>query len=349
MKHNGGNEPGLAVESKHPAISDELRRRIFRDGIAGRLPSIRALADEFSVNKTTVCKALESLAEEGLVRSEQGRGYFVSRRKTRSVILLVYGDATESNGFYQQIAGKLVDGLTKRHLRYEICYTNHDTGGRAFPAPDEISKDRNKTVMTVGVQNRRHILSLMDAGFPVVAFDYVPADPSITAVAIDGVTSGAEATRYLLASGAREVAYIGVRRGKLPEIDSLTLELGYRLAMEEEGLRPRSAFATRNNLRCAGEALDSLLAGGPVPGAIFSANTQLTQFICEACEARGKRVPAALNILSFGGCYNGMPGMEIDLDKYCRAALDLVKQRVTAKEFTPRQVLVRAKLVEATR
>lgn len=43
-----------------------------------RLPSIRELARELSVNPTTVVKAYTELAHEGVLELEQGRGAFVS-------------------------------------------------------------------------------------------------------------------------------------------------------------------------------------------------------------------------------------------------------------------------------
>lgn len=49
------------------------------DADGGRLPTERALTERFGVNRHTVRRALATLAESGLVRSEQGRGVFVNR------------------------------------------------------------------------------------------------------------------------------------------------------------------------------------------------------------------------------------------------------------------------------
>ncbi len=342
-------ETSAGVESKHPAISDELRRRICRDGLSGKLPSVRTLAAEFRVNKTTANKALESLAKEGLVRSEQGRGYFVVRRKTPTVVLLVYDSDIDGDDFYSLLARNIVDRLTRKHVRHEVCCMGVSTGSRDFPVPESISKDRNKVVLTVGIQNRRYLRSLMEAGFGVVAFDYVPTDPAITAVGIDGVTSGAEATRYLIESGARDIVYIGHHRGEVRELDSMAIELGYRLVMEEEGLQPRSDFATRCNQRDGREAFGRLLENGPFPDAVFSSNTDVTRGVREYCEEKGIRVPQDLKMLGFGRAYQDLPSMEIGVERYCRAAVDLVVQRLAAGDFEPRQVLVRPQLVKLTK
>ena len=45
------------------------------------LPSVRALAAELVVNHNTVAKAYAQLVRDGLLESQQGRGYFVAQRR----------------------------------------------------------------------------------------------------------------------------------------------------------------------------------------------------------------------------------------------------------------------------
>jgi len=47
-------------------------------GPGGRLPSERQLAEQLGAGRTTIRLILMKLATEGLVRSEHGRGYFVT-------------------------------------------------------------------------------------------------------------------------------------------------------------------------------------------------------------------------------------------------------------------------------
>ena len=48
-------------------------------GPGGRLPSERQLAGQLEAGRTTIRLILMKLATEGKVRSEHGRGYFVTR------------------------------------------------------------------------------------------------------------------------------------------------------------------------------------------------------------------------------------------------------------------------------
>jgi GntR family transcriptional regulator len=47
------------------------------------LPSIRPLSEELRVNRNTVAKAYTQLESEGIIESQQGRGCFVKRGRTR--------------------------------------------------------------------------------------------------------------------------------------------------------------------------------------------------------------------------------------------------------------------------
>lgn len=78
------------------ALWRQIAERVERDIVAGkrqpgeRLPTEHQMAEEFGVNRHTVRRAVAAMAEQGLVRIEQGRGTFVQesvldyRVKTRT-------------------------------------------------------------------------------------------------------------------------------------------------------------------------------------------------------------------------------------------------------------------------
>ena len=45
------------------------------------LPSVRGLAAELVINHNTVAKAYSQLVLDGVIESQQGRGYFVAKRR----------------------------------------------------------------------------------------------------------------------------------------------------------------------------------------------------------------------------------------------------------------------------
>ena len=63
-------------------IAERLRTEISLDvwKTHDRLPSEAELADRFGVNRHTVRRAVASLAVEGILRANQGRGTFVAQK-----------------------------------------------------------------------------------------------------------------------------------------------------------------------------------------------------------------------------------------------------------------------------
>lgn len=57
-------------------IAAELRRRIQAGELAGQLPGVHALADEFGVSHMTVGKALKVLKDDGTVHAVRSLGTF---------------------------------------------------------------------------------------------------------------------------------------------------------------------------------------------------------------------------------------------------------------------------------
>lgn len=69
---------GIAVWKQ---IAETLRVELTRAGLGegARIPTEQVLAEKFSVNRHTVRRAISVLIDEGLLRSDQGRGTFVAK------------------------------------------------------------------------------------------------------------------------------------------------------------------------------------------------------------------------------------------------------------------------------
>lgn len=75
----------MSPDTKVDALIDELRERVRRGdfGTAGRLPSLRMLADEFGTTNETMNKVIQSLQAEGVLLSLGRAGVFVHPPLTR--------------------------------------------------------------------------------------------------------------------------------------------------------------------------------------------------------------------------------------------------------------------------
>jgi DNA-binding transcriptional regulator YhcF (GntR family) len=98
-------------------IMNMVKKEVFVGNFAekAQLPPVRELALIFDVNINTVLKALEKLSNEGVVRSEQGVGYFiqVSHELHRETIPLLRETVTrmKSQGIDLEMTKLLIDEL----------------------------------------------------------------------------------------------------------------------------------------------------------------------------------------------------------------------------------------------
>jgi len=61
----------------HEQLSNLLREQIESGRLAGRIPSIKHLSQEYGISTRTVERSLNTLKGEGLIIARVGRGFFV--------------------------------------------------------------------------------------------------------------------------------------------------------------------------------------------------------------------------------------------------------------------------------
>lgn len=64
-------------------VVDQVRQQVAGGAlpVGQPIPSVRALANELVVNPNTIAKAYAQLVRDGVLESQQGRGYFVAPRR----------------------------------------------------------------------------------------------------------------------------------------------------------------------------------------------------------------------------------------------------------------------------
>jgi GntR family transcriptional regulator len=64
-------------------LIDQIRLVILRGRLTpgDRLPSVRSLAQRLVINPNTVARAYGELARDGVIESQQGKGYFVATKR----------------------------------------------------------------------------------------------------------------------------------------------------------------------------------------------------------------------------------------------------------------------------
>jgi len=71
----------LGDDYAYVQVADDLERRIGAGEFAEKLPSERALAEEYGCAYTTIRQGMKLLRERGLIVTRQGRGTYVRKQR----------------------------------------------------------------------------------------------------------------------------------------------------------------------------------------------------------------------------------------------------------------------------
>ncbi|TWT93860.1 GntR family transcriptional regulator [Stieleria varia] len=97
-------------------VVDQIRSAIGSGAVAiGQpLPSVRSLAGELVVNPNTIAKAYAALVADGVVESQQGRGYFVAQRRE------IYTKAERTRRLDEAVGPMVAEALSLGFSEQEI-------------------------------------------------------------------------------------------------------------------------------------------------------------------------------------------------------------------------------------
>jgi LacI family transcriptional regulator len=132
-------------------------------------------------------------------------------------------------------------------------------------------------------------------GTPVVTFDRLIVNSGIPSVLADNFNGARVATEHLIGHGYRRILCLGGE----PTLYTLRERLcGYRRAMEDKGLEPLVDMSVRD-YKSAEYAIESLLAAGQPPEAIFTLKNSTTIYAFETLRKLKVAIPKAIALLGY--------------------------------------------------
>jgi len=290
LKDEGTLQRGLPV---YVQLKERLRTAILsrqlEPGVA--LPEERELAGLVSVSRGTVRRALELLAEEGLIVRHHGRRTTVSSTEhLPAVPMAVIFENGETLGDHDYL-GQLVRGLAGRASALGVELLLRDFNARRTAL--------NPAVHLFIMPTHPEIMrELARGGQRVISMD-TQVD-GVDSVVYNNVGLFAEATQRLIALGHRRIAYIDVHHerneARIPNPNSLLRKAGYCAAMDEAGL---PHLVTHQNLNP--DALAAVLPkffeeARPTAVAAFDDTAALGAYL--AAQSLGLSVPRDLSIVT---------------------------------------------------
>ena len=141
----------------------------------------------------------------------------------------------------------------------------------------------------------------LDVDYPLVLIGERIFTDKVDHVATENVEGAKRATKYLLRTGCRRIAVLGVHPGE--QVGSAALRFqGYREALEESGipfderLVQPAGFWHRNS---GVEAMNALFDSGVVPDGVVALNDMLASGVMHSIFAHGYRIPDDIAVIGF--------------------------------------------------
>lgn len=227
--------------------------RIFRKEIleakysVGSFPSVAALMRRFGVSRATAVRVMDELKKQGLIRSVQGSGTFVTRKGASRKIAVLFPE-TSSSEYYTKIV-KTISILAQKK-GYALLFAEIETDDSRTQVVEAERLARTicendvagvifqpvAHVKTMEDVNRRILAVFKAAGIPVVLCDCdylldISERSDLDVVGVNNVVSGAKLYRHLYESGARHIHYLTIADSARSHLDRLR-----GLALEHEAL-----------------------------------------------------------------------------------------------------------------
>ncbi|GIP25810.1 GntR family transcriptional regulator [Paenibacillus sp. J23TS9] len=243
-------------------IVQEIKEGRLKEG--DRVSSEKDLAEKFGVSRITSKKALEKLADSGVIIRIQGKGSYVAdglmgeqepKHYSEVRTHLVPDDDKRLIGFIipnfsDEFGLQLLRSMEKRSAEhnYQLIIK------RTFDGRDE-EKRAIELFISLGIKGlivtpihgqhyNSELLRLVLDRFPIVLVDRYLKGIPVCSVYTDNKKAAMDLTRHLINKGHKKIAFLSP-----PEENTSTLEerlLGYTLAFTEEGMNLNKDYLLTN-------------------------------------------------------------------------------------------------------
>lgn len=341
------------------------------------LPAERALAAEFSLDRSAVRSALAQLEAGGLIVRETGKRPWVrtgqaSPRQTRSGSHLRSGLQTPTGRRteMQTIAAilpqhpvfpaslALMHGINtalrsaEAPFRLQVMDTHGVTALRAAlleqQALDSVLREKIAGVLLWhlgGDETLAQLREMEQHGIPIVFVDRFPPKLACDFVGGDNHAGIEAAIDYLRGMGHRRIAHLTSEEQSTAVAERLA---AYRDTMLADGLPPCPEWigiVSQDNTSHVASVFDQFFDLPDPPTAVVALNDSLAYYFIEECARRGKRTPEDISVIGFDDLEEHSPRPPIlttlhqPFDKMGRRAAEILLRRLSGPEARqePRQ------------
>jgi GntR family transcriptional regulator, arabinose operon transcriptional repressor len=355
---NAVHVPGRGLKSQRLAthLREAIRSRAYPPG--GRLPTEQEIAAANTVSLTTVRRAMEMLAAEGLVVRRQGSGTYVTqrpapaRRPDGGAVGVVVPETTM---YFPRVLEGIEETLTGAGVRLMLACSRYDAEADERAVAGLLDAGVAGLLLAPTLIERSdpaaYVAQLNHAGVPVVLVERGldpsgPADDS-EYVRTDHEAGGYHAVAHLAGLGHRRLGL--VLRGGSPT--SRPVEAGFLRATAELGVQVADQVAVPRTGWQPGQADPALraLVDGGATGVVCLGDREATMLVSAARRA-GVGVPDRLAVVAYDDDIADLaevPLTAVSPPKYHlgRLAAELLLRRLAEPGLPLHQVRLRPSIV----
>lgn len=310
--------------------------------------TMREVATEAGVSIKTVSNVVndyEFVSErtrEKVTRAINKLGYVVNasarnlRRGNTGIIGLAVPDI--SLPYFAQLSALVISEAKKIGLRVLLEPTSYSRDGELevlHGGQRSFTDGLIYSPLELGPDDANEV----DVDYPLVLIGERIFTDKVDHIATENIEGAKRATSYLIRSGCKRIAVIGVHPGEVIGSAGLRFE-GYRQALEEADIEfnPQLAVESRmwhrsDGVRCMQELLDK----GIVPDGVVALNDMLAAGVMHAIQMAGYSIPDDISVIGFDNSedsqYLSPPLTTISpgLRDVARQAVRVLKARIEGK------------------
>ncbi len=272
-----------------------------------RFTVARVLRGEKYVSEKTRTLVLDYLKKEPYVPNVHSRVLFSGKVNILGLVFL--GEAFFSMEFYIQEIIKGVSEVAKKQ-GYQLMLFTQDKFNSSDCLKLYLSKQVAGFILpAIGKDNFKDVFELKNKKIPLVLL--CSHLKGISSFDCDNITGGCLATKYLLDSGRKKIAFI---HGHKNWVDAEDRFKGYKKALKEAGKEVEKEYVqynlgnTYSNYEKA--AIERLLALREPPDAVFTVNDRMALAVMSAIKETGRSIPQDIAVMGFDNipsCENFSP------------------------------------------
>jgi LacI family transcriptional regulator len=217
------------------------------------------------------------------------------RRSRTSLWAVIISDI--SNPFFTALVRGVEDVAQNAAYSVVLCNSDNDEAKEGQYVAAALTEQVAGVIISP-TPGSPHLARLLDARVPVVVIDRQAPGHAVDTVLVDNEQGAHQAVAHLAAAGYRRIACIIGPAGLFTAERRLA---GYRRALADAGLpdAPGLVRQTRSDADGGHAAMDSLLATGERPDAVFVGNNLMTIGAVTRLYAEGLAVPDEMGVVGF--------------------------------------------------